>query len=402
MSFTFAEPRHLWLEISLTTQTAAWQSSQQLQAPGARWQVYLNQLCVHACLQWFKTDISPTATAWPAPDANPISWELVTGSCIQFDGIKLVLIPTDTVGQEVLEVPQEWVDIPGWAADYYLAVKVNPDEGWVEIWGYATHRQLKIDGEYDGCDRTYSLDAEDLTSDINVLWATIDHCPIADLKANIQTDLALAEVSTAQGDNLVARLANPNVAFPRLAIPFAQWGAMLANEVQRQALYTQRLNALQGNPINAAEVSLTQYLQGVCDVISAGWQSIETVFSLDAQQLAFRAERRDEETTAQHAKLLQFGPELDNLTVRLALMWKVLPDERIEVQAQVYPSEDHLYLPENLDFRIVSATGEVIQALKTEATNNYIQIQRIRCPMGYQFRLELEFEGSSLIEYITV
>jgi len=26
-------------------------------------------------------------------------------------------------------VPQEWVDIPEWAADYYLAVQVNPDSG---------------------------------------------------------------------------------------------------------------------------------------------------------------------------------------------------------------------------------------------------------------------------------
>jgi len=31
-------------------------------------------------------------------------------------------------------VPQEWVDIPEWAADYYLAVQVNPDSGWLRIW----------------------------------------------------------------------------------------------------------------------------------------------------------------------------------------------------------------------------------------------------------------------------
>ncbi|MBE9068653.1 DUF1822 family protein [Leptolyngbya cf. ectocarpi LEGE 11479] len=402
MSFTFADPRQLWLDISPSTKASAWQHSQELSTSGAREQVYLNQLCISTCLAWIQSELNPAAEAFPAPDANPISWEMVTGSAVNIDDLKLVLIPTDEIGQDELRIPQEWIDIGSWAADYYLAATVNPAENWVEVWGYASYAQLKQSGEFDRCDRTYSLDAEDLTLDINALWATIDHCPVADLKADMPTDLVLAEVSTAQGDNLVTRLADPGIAFPRLAIPFAQWGAILANQVQRQELYAKRFNALQGNLASSSNTSLTEYLQGICNTVAAGWQGIEAVFSLDSQQLALRSDRGREDTAGKQAKVLRFGPEVDNLTVRLALMWEVLSDERIEIQAQLYPSEEQLYLPQNLDFRLLSATGEVIQILTTESANNYIQIQRIRCPVGYQFSLELELEGTTLVEHLTV
>lgn len=401
MSFTFADSRQLWLDISPTAKAEAWRLSQVIPENGARWQVYLNQLCISTCLDWFQTEILSSARAFPPPDANPVSWEMVSGSCIDLNGLKLVIIPTDAIDQDELLVPQEWVDIPNWTADYYLAVRVNPGENWVEIWGYTSYQGLKANGNYDAWERAYGVDADDLKDDISGLWAVIDHCPTADLKAATTGAVDVAELSTIQAENLVTRLAGET--FPRLSVPFTQWGALLEDQGQRQMLYEQRLNGLEKRTSNA---SLTRYLQGMCSTIATGWQSIEAVFSVDAQQLAFRSNQRsnqlNEETAGQQAKVLQLGPELDNLTVRLAVIWEVLQDERIEVQAQVYPSEDHLYLPENLDFRLVSTTGEVIQALKTEATNNYIQIQRIRCPMRYQFSLELEFKGSRLVENITV
>ena len=36
-----------------------------------------------------------------------------------------MLIPSEAIDDSELEVPQEWVDIPSWAADYYLAVQIT-------------------------------------------------------------------------------------------------------------------------------------------------------------------------------------------------------------------------------------------------------------------------------------
>ncbi len=58
-------------------------------------------------------------------------------------------------------------------ANYYLAVQVNPDDGWMKVFGYTTHQHLKKIGVYDPSDhRTYSLEVEDLIPDLNVLWIT--------------------------------------------------------------------------------------------------------------------------------------------------------------------------------------------------------------------------------------
>lgn len=400
MSFTFAEPRHLWLEISPTTQTAAWQVSQQLQASGARWQVYLNQLCVHACLRWFQTDISPTAMAWPALNANPVSWEVVMGSCICFDSVKLVLIPTDTVGQEALEVPQEWVDIPGWAADYYLAVKVNPDEGWVEIWGYVTHRQLKINGEYDTWERIYSVDSADLVSDISALWTTLERCPTIGTQAESSTESALqSELSASQADNLIAQLAKSDVAFPRLSVPFAQWGALLADETWRQRLYIQRLAALKGEVEVSAGIPLSQCLQeiqgSIQAVIATGWQSIEAVFGAEAQQLAFGF-RQDEQAEGRQAKVIQF--DSNHQSIRLVLLWQLEPDKRLVIRAQLYPAQGELHLPPNITFVLVSDQGAVLQSIRSGEENNFIQLKRFRCPSGYAFRIEMQLGDQKITE----
>ncbi|RUR85980.1 DUF1822 family protein [Chlorogloeopsis fritschii PCC 9212] len=259
------DSHQLYLEIPQSPQV----QEQLYSTAGASMRAWINQLCLKAFLPWFREEIAPTARIYPNTAALPSFWEVVNGTAITFDRFRLVLIPTLAMDGDELRVPQEWVDILEWAADYYVAVYVNLDDGWIKIFGYTTHQILKTKGVYDVQDRTYSLESEDLIQDLNVLWVTRQMDEPEALRAEIAP---LPPISKTQAENLLERLGNPDVKFPRLAVPFSLWGALLVNGGWRQRLCDRR----QGM---SEQWSIPQWLQtGVANIAGQlGWSQREFV-----------------------------------------------------------------------------------------------------------------------------
>lgn len=270
----YTDPKQLWLELSPTTQSQAWQQSESFSAPVSRWNAYLNRIALEAFLPWLQAEYAPEARAWPNYAALPSIWELVNGTMIVWGTTRLALLPSETLDLSELRVPLEWVDIPELAADYYLAVQVNPDSGWIRIWGYTTHLQLLSDGHYAPSDRTYCLDEDDLIDDLNILWVARQLCPQEPTKSAIT---ALPTLPQEQANNLLQRLGNSQITTPRLAVPFPVWGALLAHGGWRQHLYQLRL----GLP---EQWSLLQWLRGSVSQVAQelGWQRLEFQSSLGA------------------------------------------------------------------------------------------------------------------------
>ena len=230
---------------------------------GANWRAHLNRICLAAFLPWLQEE--QAVQVWPSTAALPSFWEVVNGTAIACEDIRLVLIPTTEIDLRELRVPQEWVDITSWRADYYLAVQVNLDAGWVRIWGYTTHHQLKTKGAYDDGDRTYSLDEDELIQDLNVLWIARQLCPEEPLRAEVPT---LPTLLLPQAENLLERLGNPAIVFPRLAVPFQLWAALLEHGGWRQRLYERRQGL-------SAAGSVAQWLQaGLSGLAELGWQRV--------------------------------------------------------------------------------------------------------------------------------
>lgn len=261
------DPTQVYLEIPQTAQVQSWQKSQSFSTPNSRWNAYLNQLCLSTILPWLQDEYTPEARVWPNAAALPSFWEVVNGTAIGVDGARFVIIPTETIDLSELRVPQEWVDIPEWAADYYFAAQVNPDDGWVRIWGYCTHQQLKTKGRYEASDRTYCINDDDLIKDINVLWVARQLCPEAVTKSEIAP---LQDLSLAQAENLLQRLGSSAIVVPRLAVPFERWGALLRHSGWRQRLYEWR----QGLP---EQWSVGQWLQANVSNFAQqlGWQRLD-------------------------------------------------------------------------------------------------------------------------------
>ena len=298
------DPNHLYLEIPQTFQTI----DQTYSTAGGRQRASINQLCLDAFLPWLREELAPRARVYPNTMALPSFWEVVNGTAIAFDNTRLVLVPTLSIDLDELRVPQEWVDIPDWVADYYIAVQVNPDDGWMRIFGYTTYQHLKTMGVYDAGDRTYSLEVEDLIPDLNVLWIARQYSQdtvetrrqspqrgeppqgAGSNFASLHKASPLPSLPKTQAHNLLERLGNPTVVFPRLAVPFQLWGALLTHSGWRQQLYERR----QGLP---EQWSIQQWLQaGVSNFAqqlgwgrrgllprSSGMRSQELSFSLSRQ-----------------------------------------------------------------------------------------------------------------------
>jgi hypothetical protein len=269
MSFNavLSDPSQIWLEFSESARNQAWQQSQSFVLPSRRWNAYINQLCLNAVLPWLQEEYAAEAMAWPNVPALPSFWDVVNGVAIAQDTTRFILIPSESFDLSELRVPQEWVDIPSWAADYYLAVQVNPDEGWVRIWGYATHEQLKTAGTYERRERTYCLASDDLIQDLNVLWVARQLCPEETTRSSVAP---LATLPLAQAENLLQRLGNPDLTLPRLAVPFELWGALLEHGAWRQQLYERR----QGWP---EQWSVLQWLRTGVSALARqlSWERIE-------------------------------------------------------------------------------------------------------------------------------
>lgn len=266
-ALTLTNPTHLWLEISEAEKTKIWEQSQAFSSASRRWNAYLNRLSLNTFLPWLREEYAADATAFPALKAHPSIWEVVNGTGISLGTTRMVLIPTEALDLSELRVPQEWVDIPSWSADYYLGVQVNLEEGYIRIWGYTTHAQLKNMGTYDAGDRAYCLDGEDLISNLSILWMARQICP--EEVTRLET-APLPKLSVAQAESLLQRLGNPRLILPRLAVPFQTWGALLEHGGWRQRLYEQRQGQQQ-------QWSIRQWMQtGVSDFAQKfGWGSVD-------------------------------------------------------------------------------------------------------------------------------
>lgn len=237
MTLMFASVR---LEIPEAIHAEAWQESRSIQ--GDRWQAYLNEICFQTIRQWL-TEKFGNSIRRTEPIDSLYLWEMVNGSVLALAETRIVLVPTDAIDRLELRIPQEWIDIPNWAGDYYLAIEVDTDEQWIEIWGYTTHERLKTTSEYDTDDRSYCLSSSELITDLNALWTMLE-------LASEPTRAAVPELPTlseTQAENLIDRLSSAQI--PRLEIPFSLWGALLTNPQWRQQLSQSRLSSSRSTPV---------------------------------------------------------------------------------------------------------------------------------------------------------
>ncbi len=368
MTFTPTTEATEWsLEIPSDVQTQCWQASRRQAVESSQWNAYLNRLCLNAVLGWLQDD-ELAATVWLGLAKLPAVWEFVNGAVLTIGSERWVLIPTESI-EDNLEVPQEWVDIPSWAGDYYLGIQVRPDGESLRVWGYATHRELKDLGRFDADDRLYCLDAAAMIQDMNSLAVVRSRWNQAQTRAEVP---ALAEVPAAQAENLVQRLGNRSVRFPRLAVPFALWGALLESEAGRQGLYQQRLG--QGS----SEGAVTCLGDWLTEAMSGLWQALDDLANPPEALAAWRGEANDGRYrqlltfNVNKVRTLTFG-EQGETQVAVIMGVSALNDVERAIGLQVQAVGDRI--PEEIQVRLLNAEGgEEAQARAARTESISLQI----------------------------
>lgn len=369
-------PDHVWLEMpeQLNSQIQAMHSSSVLVSQQDH--THLNQIC-EVVLQSYLKEHLPDAHL---PAIQEDLWNLgVNGIGIESSAMRLVFIPSEAWDLDGLQVPQEWVDIPDLASDYYVAVQVDREDGMVRLWGVTTHKTLKEQGLYNARNRSYHLDRDALTETLNGVWLQRKYFPQTALRGDI------APLHSPRLDALTQAwdiLSKPVKAFFRRRIAFTTWASILTNPQWRQ----HAISLLTASPEPSEAVQLNQWLN---HQFEQGWQSIN-------QLIAPRLVGAFMDTQIKRAKLIDLGVELGGCQVSL-MMTIAATEQGMNLQASVYPTGEELTLPPNLHLRILTEVGEVFKEVTSRSDDEFIRY-RFDAAIGDRLTIQVALGSACISE----
>jgi hypothetical protein len=338
---------------------------------------------------------------------------------------------------------------------------VCPDDGYVRIWGYATHQQLKTLAVYDAGDRTYSLDGVDVIEDLNVMWVAMELCP------NEQVEVeALPVLSSQEAEELLAQLSSESIHYRRFGLPFPQWAALLSQSHWREqvwitttalerveAIATETLTNLSNwleNQIETQWQTLEQFMAYSTGNLSLAFRNLEMTVnpeeripilinriqtSVDEGQVKIAAEElgtmgqghpeiipvlvnliqttEDEETRwAAAESLWTISPDHPGSGVRriadlgmqfgdypLALMVAILPkgEDNRAILLRLNPMGNQLYLPAGVELTVLDDEGDMFLETQSRERDNYIQL-KLGGDRGERFSVRVALGETAITE----
>jgi hypothetical protein len=385
-------PEMIWIQLSPSEIEPM---EKQMQShPLAQKTSFLNQLSSQKIRQWLEEELGKKLSprlSFPQKEL-PSIWEFVNGTSITIGNQRLVIIPSEGTDLEALEVPQEWVDIAGWEADYYLAVQVEPEANWLRVWGYTTYQQLKARGQYNAISKTYELERQDLIEEINVMLLA-QECNHTESSSQASS---LPEVSPEKVQSLIQDYCQQPGYSLRMLMPFPEWAYFLSNGGWRKQIYQHRLRSItETSPWKKMWQEAGSWL---ADQSKQGWQSVESVLG-SQQSLAYQVRNHQSFPEDAAAKVIDLGIELKQSAFALLVAQVPAENQKNWVHVQVHPVGEESHLPPNLQLELLDETGKLVQ--KPVIARNYdhlIQLKRFKAPIGTRFQIKLSLDHASVTE----
>lgn len=257
-----------------------WNQSQGFQHRIDRWTAYCNQLAIAVVVPFLSEVSGQSVRSALSTSAQASQWSCVTGTALNVGTQRWLVLPTEQIDDDEIVIPQEWLDIPEWRVDTFVAVTVNPDDQSARIVGFVGRSVVRSEAVYQPMTRTYALDREYCVSDFATFQVIESLTEQPNLSPNLSAELQ-TPLTIPQAKNLIPRLADAVI--PRLAIPFTQWSAFIQNPGWRQQFHQLRQTG-------EASRSVLQWLQSGLDSFSLdlGWQSLNVAMAgtRSAQALA--------------------------------------------------------------------------------------------------------------------
>lgn len=354
----------------------------------ARTNAELNQICLQKIQAWL-TEIGIESTPTFTPTQMDSIWDVVNGCALTVGNRRLILVPSDKLDREELNVPQEWVDIPTWMGDYYLAVQIDLDERTMNIWGYTSHRTLRETGTFDRIDRTYSISSDFLIGELDILWMA----QLLDLQ-EITTVPPIASLNAERSTSAIDRLSQPSPYSPRLDLDFNTWAAILSNNDLRDRLHQRRLRVATLQAITTPALSLTDWLRSeFSQAVAQGWDTLDRIMTRGELAVV-----RGGDMSSERAKLIDLQYQLDRTNVVMLVGIKPQGETHVVVSVQVYPAPGTPTLPPQLKLSYITDEGEDLQTVISRDRDFQIQLPIFTCDVGTTFNIQLQLDGVSQVE----
>jgi len=391
-------PGHLWIEFSPQEREAAFSQAvaNSYHNDVTTNRAFVNRLCLNTFVKWLENEPDlKEQFQLPTPSQNlDEQWEFVNGIDLSFNHARLVLIPSEQSVPSEFRIPQEWVDIPNWAGNYYLGVQINVEEGWLRIWGFISHQQVREKAQYDSIDRTYCLENRDLIADIDIMWVAGELCPLHEPQVK-----ALPNLSEFQAKEITEKLTKANVFSPRLHVSFSEWGAILASEKYRQILYNQKTKRSQTSLMDNTQKAVQNLSLWFENIFDGGFRSVDDLLNLtNTVALTFRSDSVLNEVRVKGAKLIDLGMQLESKSVALLIGLSPQNDNKVGIRVQLYPASGDTYLPDNIQLTLLSESGVTLQSVESRSYDNYIQLKRFKLPLGKYFSIQVAREEIKIKE----
>jgi Protein of unknown function (DUF1822) len=249
----FTIPELQQIQISEEIKQKAWQKSQSnLSNAVSKSNAFLNYITLHSLLSYFQGQIptTPLSKGGNFPTQGGFSifkedslysiWEFVNGTVLEYQGYRLLLLPENSDHSDFY-IPQEWVNIPSWNCDYFIFVQVNLDDNLLTVKGYINYADLMrshhLQDLYHPQERVYLMKQKYLSEDITDLIDDLTNNIPPLTKGELEEDQKLELLS----DEMLAKLSDRYLFYPRLEILFDQWKQLLSNDLARKDLYNRRI-----------------------------------------------------------------------------------------------------------------------------------------------------------------
>lgn len=344
-----------------------------------------NSLCLDAVKNWLEANITEEDEEIVIPDIDYLeaSWSAVTGTAIALDSMKIAVIPQDTSDIAGISIPREWVDIPQWTPDYYIAAQVDLERKTIWLWGYAHSSTVRKEGNLDRTHQHYNLPLEKMSIDLELFGIT--HQLLQSPQPNTQDSSTPRKIDKQEA---LKKLSEPSPFSPRLNLPFEDWSALIGDRQWCQELYKQRCPKARSQSSSSVTKLLHWLKSEVSSTIDSGWKELNKILppSTPTPQLSYalRSNQRDMKNWVQKAKVIDLKVQLDKsskIVLLVAITKKA--DEKYNIVAQLHPDTKQKFVPEEIGFQIVH-DGKVIQETTSRSHDQLLQL-------GFAITVETSF-----------
>ena len=389
--------QQLLIPFSETDREILWRKAKQEEYhnPAAIWNDFINRLCLQL-LPSLQADIIDDFTVKLWLEENELSdiWQGVNGSAIDIitkdkTTTRLVLIPSHEEDMSQLRVPREWLDLPNWVGNYYVAVQINDDENYLQVWGYTTYEALKEKGYYDAIDETYALNIENLNEDLTLMYASIELYPCQRPHLNFEYTLKPENIS-----EIIKQLKSATMVLPRLEVPFHQWGIIMDNPDWRKSLkQSTQINTVADNNFEeTVSKQVVHLLQWFENSVVEGWQTLENLIDGNNLNLAY-SYRQGNSTVDAHlverVKLIDVPTNRGIQSLALVIILNKTDTGKFTLKFKLHATEEKSLLPPTIKLQMLSSSHKIIQQAEARNRDSLIQLKQVTTNIGKQFKIQM-------------